>query len=87
MAVMIIPPKLLEKMILIKYSLDTTTSGLNQKILEIFLKEGYLEKHMRKMRKIFKFKYKFMLKLLLNIPNIKIMHIPKGVFFLDTVIR
>lgn len=80
---LVIPPKhLMEKSIFIKYGLDTTTSGLNQKILELFIKNGYLEEHLNSLRKEFKEKYEYMLKLLSNVPYLTVLHTPKGGFFI-----
>lgn len=81
-AMMAVPKSFMEKAILVKYSLDTTTSGLNQKILEYFIKEKYLEKHISKIKEIFKEKYNYMLKLLKEVPYLQIMHVSTGGFFI-----
>ena len=81
-ALMVAPRTFMEKAVLVKYSLDTTTSGLNQKILEHFIKDGYLEKHISDIKKIFKEKYEYMLKLLKEVPYLKIMNVPTGGFFI-----
>lgn len=81
-ALMAAPKIFMEKAVLVKYSLDTTCSGLNQKILEYFIREGYLEKHISHVRKIFKEKYMYTMELLKEIPHLKIMHIPEGGFFI-----
>ena len=81
-ALMITPRTFMEKAVLVKYGLDTTTSGLNQKILEYFIKDGYLEKHISEIKKVFREKYNYMLKLLREVPYLKIMHIPTGGFFI-----
>lgn len=81
-ALMITPRIFMEKAVLVKYGLDTTTSGLNQKILEYFIKDGYLERHISEIKKVFKEKYNYMLKLLREVPYLKIMHIPTGGFFI-----
>lgn len=81
-ALMVAPRTFMEKAVLVKYSLDTTTSGLNQKILEYFIKDGYLEKHISDIKKIFKEKYEYMLGLLKEVPYLKIMNVPTGGFFI-----
>ena len=81
-ALMITPRSFMEKAVLVKYSLDPTTSGLNQKILEYFIEDGYLERHVSNIKKVFKEKYYYMLKLLREVPHLQIMHIPTGGFFI-----
>lgn len=78
-----IPPKKFTNYFsLSKYLIDTTTSGLNQKFLEIFIKNGLLDIHLEKLRKAFKNKMDFMLNLLANLSHVKVLHIPKGGFFI-----
>lgn len=81
-AVMVTPRGFMEKAVLVKYGLDTTSSGLNQRILEHFIKDGYLEEHISQVKKIFKEKYDYMLKLLREVPYLQIMHVPTGGFFI-----
>ena len=81
-ALMVAPRSFMEKAVLVKYSLDTTTSGLNQKILEYFIKDGYLEKHISDIKSAFKEKYNYMLNLLKEVPYLQIMHVPAGGFFI-----
>ncbi len=81
-ALMVAPRSFMEKAVLVKYSLDTTTSGLNQKILEYFIKDGYLEKHISDIKSVFKEKYNYMLNLLKEVPYLQIMHVPAGGFFI-----
>lgn len=78
-----IPPKsFLEKFSLNKYFVDTTTSGMNQKFLEIYIKNGMMEEHLEKLREIFSKKMEYVINKLNNIPHLRITHIPKGGFFL-----
>lgn len=81
-ALMLPPPEFMEKFILTKYSLDTTTSGLNQKILEQFLEKGYFDIHTKKLREEFKKKRDLMCELLQNIPEIEMLNYPEGGFFI-----
>ncbi len=81
-ALMVAPRSFMEKAVLVKYSLDTTTSGLNQKILEYFIKDGYLEKHISDIKSAFREKYNYMLNLLKEVPYLQIMHVPAGGFFI-----
>lgn len=81
LAVMVVPENLLENILLVKYGLDTTTSGLNQKILEKFIKTGELERHLHKVRNIFREKKELILELLKKVSNLEIMHEPSGGFF------
>ncbi len=82
LALMVVPENLLENILLVKYGLDTTTSGLNQKILEKFIKTKELENHLLNIREIFKKKKELMFELLKRIQNLEIMHIPEGGFFI-----
>ena len=82
LAFMIPPKKFMEKFVLMKYGLDTNTSGLNQKVLEYFISEGHLENHLKEMKEILSMKFQRMLSLLLKIPHIKIINIPRGGFFI-----
>lgn len=81
-AIMIAPKIFMEKAVLMKYSLDTTCLGLNQKVLEHFIKDGYLEKHISDVKAIFKEKYHYMLGLLREVPYLQIMSVPTGGFFI-----
>lgn len=81
-ALMVAPRKFMEKAVLVKYGLDTTTSGLHQKIMEYFISEGYIEKYTLALKENFKKKYEYTLKLLEEIPQIEIFHKPKGGFFI-----
>ncbi|MGL5577764.1 MAG: PLP-dependent aminotransferase family protein, partial [Fusobacteriaceae bacterium] len=80
-ALMLPPPNFMEKILLTKYSLDTTTSGLNHKILEKFLEKGYFQKHTENLRKVFREKCFLMVELLKEIPEIEILNYPQGGFF------
>ena len=81
LAFMIPPRKFMEKFVLIKYGLDPNTPGLNQKILEYFIAEGHLDRHLEESKKILAVKFQKMLSLLLKIPHIKIINVPRGGFF------
>ena len=79
---MLIPPKkYIDNFSLNKYFIDTTTSGINQKFLEIFIKRGLLERHLEKLRLNLKIKMEYMISELQKIKHLEIMHIPKGGFF------
>lgn len=82
LAMMILPPLLLERAIYVKYSIDHSTSGLRQKILEYLITGGYLEKHLINLKKILKQKYKETLRLLDNMPELKARIKIKGGFFI-----
>lgn len=82
LAFMIPPRKFMEKFVLTKYGLDPNTPGLNQKILEYFIEEGHLDRHLEKSKKILSVKFQKMLSLVSKIPHLKILNIPKGGFFI-----
>ena len=48
----------LEKFVFIKYGLDPNTPGLNQKILEYFITEGHLDKHLEESKKYWQLNFK-----------------------------
>nr|WP_307775639.1 PLP-dependent aminotransferase family protein [uncultured Cetobacterium sp.] len=81
-AAMVVPEELLVKSLLVKYGVDTTTSGLNQKILEFIIRDGVLSEHLSMTRALFKQKYDLILKELSEIPELKIIYKPKGGFFI-----
>lgn len=82
LAMLVVPKKYSESFSLNKYFIDTTTSGINQKILELFIKNGNLEEHLIKLRKIFSEKMNFAIAEIKKIPHLKIFSIPKGGFFI-----
>ena len=47
-----------------KHLFSVTVSKVDQKILELFLQEGYYQRHLNKMRGIYKGKHDFLLKYL-----------------------
>lgn len=49
---------------------SVTVSKVDQKILELFLKEGYYERHLNKMRGIYKNKHDILLRQLKEMPDI-----------------
>jgi GntR family transcriptional regulator/MocR family aminotransferase len=62
---LILPPNLIEKCRNLKWFSDLHTPSLDQLILADFIKEGYLERHILKMKKIYK-KKRDVLKIFLN---------------------
>lgn len=81
-AAIIMPPTIMKKAILVKYTLDHGPSGLNQKVLEYFICDKYFDKHLKKLNKIFKAKYHKIFELLSTIQHISIVNKPKGGFFI-----
>ncbi|MGL5122885.1 MAG: PLP-dependent aminotransferase family protein [Fusobacteriaceae bacterium] len=81
-SIIIMPPNIMRKAVLIKYTLDHGPSGLNQKVLEYFIKDKYYDKHLKKLNIIFKEKYHLIYKLLSTIQHIKVLNKPKGGFFI-----
>ena len=76
------PEKFTNYFSLSKYLIDTTTSGINQKFLELYIKRGFLEQHLKKIRNIFGEKMNFMLNELTKIEHIKILNFPRGGYFI-----
>src|SRR3712207_7350818 len=65
-----------------KYFIDTTTSGIHQKFLELFIKRGLLEQHSDQLRAVLGKRMEYMIEILQKIPHLHILHLPKGGFFL-----
>lgn len=61
---MVLPPVLLERYREICSFYSTTVSRIDQKILEEFIKGGYFERHLNKMRKRYRDKHDYLLELL-----------------------
>ncbi|WP_078554315.1 PLP-dependent aminotransferase family protein [Bacillus alkalicellulosilyticus] len=51
---LILPPDLIERGRMLKFFSDLHTPSLDQLILSLFIKEGYLEKHIFRMKKIYR---------------------------------
>ena len=68
---MLIPPKkYIDSFSLNKYFIDTTTSGINQKFLEIFIKRGLLDKHLEQLRLNLKRKMEYIISELQKIKHL-----------------
>lgn len=67
---MVLPNKLMQKYLDTRYPFSVTVSKTDQKILELFLKEGYYEKHLNRMRKIYKNKHDLLVKCLKEMQEI-----------------
>ena len=61
---MVLPMKLVEEYEKKCAFYSTTVSRIEQKILDEFIKEGYFERHLNKMRKCYKDKHDYLLELL-----------------------
>ena len=81
-AYMVIPRDLSPRMIVAKYSSDISTSGLTQRALTHLLKEGFLEEHLKKIRKIFRDRFELTVKLIQEIPELEIHYLPEGGLYL-----
>lgn len=80
---MLIPPKeFVERFSIDKYFIDTTTSGIQQKFLEIFIRRGLLAKHLEELREVLSENMFYMIERLQKMPHLKLLHIPQGGFFL-----
>lgn len=67
---MVLPNRLMERYRERKNLFSVTVSKVDQRILELFLKEGYYERHLNKMRGIYKSKHDILLKKLKEMPDI-----------------
>ncbi len=71
---MVLPESLMERCLKEKYFFSVTVSKTDQKILELFLKEGYYEKHLNRMRKVYKGKHDLLVKYLKEMQEICVFH-------------
>lgn len=58
---MVLPPKLLERYRRECYFYSSTVSRIDQRILNEFIKEGYFERYLNKMRKLYRTKHELLL--------------------------
>lgn len=79
---MIVPSNLISDIIAAKFSADISSAGLIQLALHLFLKRGYFEPHIEKLRAAFKEKYELTLSLLREIKEIELPYIPNGGFYI-----
>lgn len=75
---MVLPNKLVQEAITAKFSSDISSSGLMQMAIYLFLKRGYLDSNIEKLRYIFKKRYEFSLSLLKDIKGLELPFLPKG---------
>lgn len=71
---MVLPERLMERYLKEKYLFSVTVSKTDQKILELFLREGYYEKHLNRMRKAYKSKHDLIVKYLKEMQEICVFH-------------
>lgn len=81
-AYMIVPKHLLQKITAAKFANDVSTSGLNQRALTYLLNENFIEKHLEKTRKIFRRRFKLVVNLIDQIPDLEIWYRSQGGFYL-----
>lgn len=81
-AYMIIPKDILQKITAAKFATDVSTSGLNQRALTYLLNENFLKQHLEKIRKIFKNRFKLIVGLIDEIPDLEIYYRSEGGFYL-----
>ncbi|CAH2213910.1 MocR-like pyridoxine biosynthesis transcription factor PdxR [Tepidibacter aestuarii] len=62
MSYMVLPKKLLDKYKQNVSMYEQSTSRLNQKTLQLFMADGYWERHIQKMRKVYRKKYSLLIK-------------------------
>lgn len=67
---MVLPEKILEKAANTGYFYAQTVSRVDQKIIEVLLNEGYFERHLNRMRALYKNKREYLLSLLTGMDDI-----------------
>jgi len=60
LAFLVLPEKLMSPILAAKYATDISSSGLNQRVFDFYLREGLWIKHLNKMNKIFSERFKNM---------------------------
>ena len=79
---LIIPTNFKERISLEIVSLEAFPSNISQKIIELFIKNNYMNPFINKYKKKLEMRHNYALYLLKKIPHLKIMHIPYGGFFI-----
>lgn len=67
---MVLPPALMETYLSLGHPFSVTVSRTDQKILELFLREGYYERHLNRMRAVYKNKHDIIVKNLKEMSHI-----------------
>ena len=67
---MVLPPALMEAYLSLGHLFSVTVSRTDQKILELFLREGYYERHLNRMRAVYKNKHDLMVRYLKEMSHI-----------------
>lgn len=67
---MVLPRELMNTYLSLKHLFSVTVSRTDQKILELFLREGYYERHLNRMRAVYKNKHDLMVKCLKDMSHI-----------------
>ncbi len=60
LAYTLLPDRLLAEMLAAKHATDISSAGITQRSFDFYLREGLWEKHLKKMRKLFKRKFEIM---------------------------
>ncbi len=71
---MVLPERLMQRYLREKHLFSVTVSKIDQEILELFLNEGYYEKHLNRMRKTYKSKHDLIVKHLKEMQKICVFH-------------
>lgn len=82
LAMMILPPVLVQRALYVKYTIDHSTSGLRQKVLEYLIVEGHLDRYLHLLKKEIKKKYREIIKILSEIDELTILKKIRGGFFI-----
>ena len=67
---MVLPRELMKAYLSLEHLFSVTVSRTDQKILELFLREGYYERHLNRMRAVYKNKHDLMVKCLKDMSHI-----------------
>ena len=67
---MVLPPVLMKAYLSLGHLFSVTVSRTDQKILELFLREGYYERHLNRMRAVYKNKHDLMVRYLKEMSHI-----------------
>jgi len=79
MAFMVLPENLIPAIQAAKYTADISCSGLSQRAFDLYLREGFLNTHIEKMRELFKRRFQLMERKINSFPSgIKLAFRPGG---------
>ncbi|MDI3547446.1 MAG: 2-aminoadipate transaminase [Halanaerobiales bacterium] len=79
LAFMILPKNLIPSILAAKYATDISSSGLTQRAFDLYLREGLWDRHLEKMRQLFKKRFQMMKIMMKSFPSeVSLIFEPQG---------